>query len=86
VSPGHDAGEAGTWGTRAAAAQWRQRAAARLAALGPATEMMLDVAGVRSGTSVPDIGAGVGDSALMAARRAAPAGRAGDRRLGEYGC
>jgi hypothetical protein len=47
--------------------------------------MMLDVAGVRVGTSVPAIGAGVGDSALMAARRAAPVGRAGDRRLGEYG-
>ena len=64
----------GTWGSREAAAEWRRGAAARLAALGPATEMMLDLAGVKTGSWVLDVGAGAGDSALMAARRARPTG------------
>src|SRR5262252_6477248 len=64
----------GTWGSREAAAEWRQGAAARLEALGPATEMMLELAGVETGSRVLDVGAGAGDSALMAARRAGPAG------------
>jgi hypothetical protein len=46
----------GTWGSREAAAEWRRGAAARLEALGPATEMMLDVAGVKTGSSVLDVG------------------------------
>jgi len=64
----------GTWGSREAAAEWRRGAAARLAALGPATEMMLDLAGVKTGSRVLDVGAGAGDSALMAARRTRPTG------------
>src|SRR5215469_12670151 len=60
----------GTWGSREAAAEWRRGAAARLEALGPATETMLDLAGVKTGSWVLDVGAGAGDSALMAARRA----------------
>ena len=64
----------GTWGSREAAAEWRRGAAARLDALGPATEMMLDLAGVEAGRLVLDVGAGAGDSALMAARRARPTG------------
>ena len=64
----------GTWGSREAAAEWRGGAAARLEALGPATEMMLDLAGVKTGSCVLDVGAGAGDSALMAARRARPTG------------
>ncbi|HKF18428.1 MAG TPA: methyltransferase domain-containing protein [Candidatus Dormibacteraeota bacterium] len=64
----------GTWGSREAAAEWRRGAAARLEALGPATEMMLDLAGVKTGSWVLDVGAGAGDSALMAARRARPTG------------
>ena len=64
----------GTWGSREAAAEWRRGAAARHEALGPATEMMLDLAGVETGSWVLDVGAGAGDSALMAARRARPAG------------
>src|SRR5882762_5102017 len=64
----------GTWGSREAAAEWRRGAAARLEALGPATEMMLDVAGVKTGSSVLDVGAGAGDSALTAARRVRPKG------------
>ena len=64
----------GTWGSREAAAEWRRGAAARLAALGPATEMMLDLAGVKTGSRVLDVGAGAGDSALMAAQRTRPTG------------
>ena len=64
----------GTWGSGEAAAEWRRGAAARLDAFGPATELMLDLAGVSTGSRVLDIGAGAGDSALMAARRAGPAG------------
>ena len=64
----------GTWGSREAAAEWRRGAAARLAALGPATETMLDLAGVRRGSRVLDLGAGAGDTSLMAARRAGPTG------------
>ena len=52
----------GTWEWREAAAEWRRGAAARLAALGPATEMMLDRAGVKTGSRVLDVGAGAGDS------------------------
>src|SRR5215471_8099927 len=64
----------GTWGSREAAAEWRRGAAARLEALGPATEMMLELAGVKTGSRVLDVGAGAGDSALMAARRTRPTG------------
>ena len=64
----------GTWGSCEAAAEWQRGAAARLAALGPATEMMLDLAGVKTGSRVLDVGAGAGDSALMAAQRTRPTG------------
>jgi len=64
----------GTWGSPEAAAEWRRGAAARLAALGPATELMVDLAGVKTGSRVLDVGAGAGDSAVMAARRAGPTG------------
>src|SRR5215472_15530608 len=70
----HEAQGSGTWGSREAAAEWRRGAAARLEALGPATEMMLDLAGVKTGSRVLDVGAGAGDSALLAARRAGPTG------------
>jgi len=69
-----EARSSGTWGSREAAAEWRRGAAARLEALGPATEMMLDLAGVETGSRVLDVGAGAGDSALIAARRAGPTG------------
>jgi ubiquinone/menaquinone biosynthesis C-methylase UbiE len=64
----------GTWGSCEAAAEWRRGAAARLAALGPATELMLDLARVKTGSRVLDVGAGAGDSAMVAARRARPTG------------
>lgn len=43
--------------------------------LGPATEVMLDMAGVRSGKHVLDIAAGAGQQSLVAAARVGPAGR-----------
>ena len=43
--------------------------------LGPATEAMLDAAGVRAGARVLDVAAGAGGQTLAAARRVGPAGR-----------
>jgi len=65
----------GTWGSREAAAEWRRGAAARLQAFGPATEVMLDLARVAEGSRVLDVGAGAGDSTLVAARRVGSTGR-----------
>jgi len=65
----------GTWGPRAAAAEWRRGAAVRLWVFGPATEIMLDLAKVDDGSWVLDVGAGAGDSTLMAAERVGPSGR-----------
>ena len=42
--------------------------------LGPATELMLDLAGVREGSRVLDVAAGAGGQTLAAARRAGAAG------------
>ena len=42
--------------------------------LGPATEAMLDAAGVVPGARVLDVAAGAGEQTLVAARRAGPAG------------
>src|SRR5262245_39298723 len=65
----------GTWGSREAAAEWHRGAAVRAQALGPATEMMLDLAKVDAGRRVLDVGAGTGDSTLVAAQRVGPNGR-----------
>lgn len=43
--------------------------------LGPATEAMLDAAGVSSGAQVLDVAAGAGGQSIAAARRVGPAGR-----------
>jgi SAM-dependent methyltransferase len=43
--------------------------------LGPATERMLDLAGVRAGSRVIDVAAGAGGQTLAAAARVAPDGR-----------
>lgn len=64
----------GTWGSREAAAEWLRGAAARAEAFGPATERMLDLANIRVGSRVLDVGAGAGDQALAAARRVGPTG------------
>jgi ubiquinone/menaquinone biosynthesis C-methylase UbiE len=42
--------------------------------LGPATERMLDLAGVTAGSRVLDVAAGAGEQTLRAARRAGPSG------------
>jgi SAM-dependent methyltransferase len=67
--------EGGTWGPPEAAAEWRRGAAARRQAFGPATEMMLDLVNVSEGSWVLDVGAGAGDSTLVAARRVGSTGR-----------
>lgn len=63
-------------------AQWEQAADAwhRWAPtlevwLGPATELMLDLAGVADGSRVLDVAAGAGGQTLAAARRAGPRGQ-----------
>lgn len=42
--------------------------------LGPATELMLDMTGVKQGSRVLDVAAGAGEQTLTAARRVGPAG------------
>ncbi len=70
-----DRGErGGTWGSSEAAAEWMRGAAARVQPFGPATERMLDLANIRSGNQVLDVGAGAGDQTLAAARRVGPTG------------
>jgi ubiquinone/menaquinone biosynthesis C-methylase UbiE len=56
-------------------AERRNRGRARRAQLmEPATEMMLDLAEVRTGSRVLDVAAGTGDQTLMAAQRVGPTG------------
>ena len=53
---------------------WRAAQGARGEALGPATELMLNLAGVRAGSRVLDVGAGTGEESLLAAGRVGPSG------------
>ncbi|HZJ52599.1 MAG TPA: class I SAM-dependent methyltransferase [Myxococcaceae bacterium] len=43
--------------------------------LGPATEIMFDMAGIRAGSHVLDVAAGAGEQTIQAARRVGPSGR-----------
>jgi SAM-dependent methyltransferase len=61
-------------GLKESAEWWSAGQAARQETLGVATEMMLELAGVQSGSRVLDVAAGTGESALMAARRVGPTG------------
>ena len=62
------------WGSQELAER-RSRGRARRAELqGPATEMMLDLAEVRTGSRVLDVAAGTGDQTIMAAQRVGPTG------------
>src|SRR2546422_5046057 len=64
----------GTWGGSDAATGWQRGLAARVKFFGPATERMLDLANIRVGSRVLDVGAGAGDQTLAAARRVGPTG------------
>jgi ubiquinone/menaquinone biosynthesis C-methylase UbiE len=56
-------------------AERRNRGRARRAEIqGPATQMMLDVAEVRTGSRVLDVAAGTGDQTIMTAHRIGPTG------------
>jgi len=56
------------------AEEWRRQAAGRADAMAGATEEMLDMAGVSEGMHVLDLGAGLGDQSIAAARRVGPSG------------
>ena len=58
-----------------AARAWNDWGGLLRAWLGPATEAMLDMAGVGPGSHVLDVAAGAGDQSLMAAERVGPSGR-----------
>jgi SAM-dependent methyltransferase len=60
------------WQTAAEA--WHRWGPTLAAWLGPATDTMLDMAGVGSGSRVLDVAAGAGGQTLVAARRAGPSG------------
>ena len=67
-------GGAAAFRSRAEAEAWRGGAGGRADAYGPATERMLDLAGVGPGGRVLALGAGTGDEVLLAARRVGPGG------------
>jgi len=58
-----------SYDSRDIAEAWHRSGTARSGALGPATELMLDLAGVGPGCSVLDLAAGTGDQTLLAALR-----------------
>jgi ubiquinone/menaquinone biosynthesis C-methylase UbiE len=60
--------------SREDAERWHRGKAHRADATGPANELMLDLANLRSGDRVLDVAAGTGDQTLMAARRVGPTG------------
>ena len=62
------------WASGDVASGWLRGAAARGRAMGPVTELMLDLAGVTVGSQVLDLGAGTGDQTLLAAQRVGPGG------------
>jgi len=57
-----------------AAEAWNRWAPLLARWLGPATEMMLDMTGVKGGSRVLDVAAGAGEQTLAAARRTGPTG------------
>src|SRR5687767_9312078 len=60
------------WQTAAEA--WNRWGPTLSAWLGPATERMLDMAGVRTGSRVLDVAAGAGEQTLVAAKRVGATG------------
>jgi ubiquinone/menaquinone biosynthesis C-methylase UbiE len=70
-----DPGEAAINWESTEVAERRNRGRARRVELqGPATEMMLELAEVRTGNRVLDVAAGTGDQTVMAAQRVGPTG------------
>lgn len=63
-----------TFASNAAAESWRAGAASRAIWLGPATGLMLDLAGVSAGKTVVAVAAGTGEEVIAAARRVGPSG------------
>ena len=59
---------------QSAADAWHRWGPTLSAWLGPATELMLDMAGIRPGSRVLDVAAGAGEQTLVAARRVGPSG------------
>jgi SAM-dependent methyltransferase len=59
---------------QAAAEAWHRWGSVLATWLGPATETMLDMAGVGSGSRVLDVAAGAGEQTLVTARRVGPSG------------
>ena len=57
------------WGRKERVDWWSTGQARRQQTLGAVTEMMLDLAGIQSGSRVLDMAAGTGESTLMAAAR-----------------
>ena len=73
ISP--DSNETGrNWTSPEVAEHWSRNQARRDEHIGPATEMMLDLAGLQSGQRVLDVAAGTGGQTLLAARRVGPTG------------
>jgi SAM-dependent methyltransferase len=62
------------WASAEAAEAWRRGAERRRQALGPATQRLLDLANVRTGSRVLDLAAGTGEQSLLAAQRVGPEG------------
>src|SRR5215510_3673732 len=71
--PNRDQG-VGAYGSRQAAEAWRRGATTRAQSVGPATELMLDLANLVTGSRVLDVAAGTGDQTILAARRVGPTG------------
>jgi ubiquinone/menaquinone biosynthesis C-methylase UbiE len=70
-----DSGETGINWESSEVAERRSRGRARRAEIqGPATELMLDLAEVRTGSRVLDVAAGTGDQTVMAAQHVGPTG------------
>ena len=64
-----DGQDLGAWSSRDAVEAWQRSSTARNATLAAATERMLDLAMLRPGARVLDLGTGAGDQAFAAAAR-----------------
>ena len=69
-----DQQDLGAWSSRDAVEAWQRSSAARNVTLAAATERMLDLAALRPGARVLDLGTGTGDQAFAAAARVGPRG------------